>query len=371
MGGNLLVYVLDLEKDEITTKDLNIEEFTDDVYKKLNEAILAGIDINTSDNIDKISSDEYSKFEKEVSIIESFFDLKQDTLLEYLKKTQRPSFYVEDSTSIIVLPYFSALKHVNPDQEDEFIPIETTTNHFLILFKKPNKIATIRTDPRNFSLECVQIVMNWARNIDLKQEFFDISSDLLDQAVLRLIDEIIDDNVEVIRRFRMNVEFLEQDIIRKSARSGIIDEILKLKSISMLLYSYVLSERRFINRIKSSAFPSIKLTKDVLGVIQTTLNEIDNQTGIINDVNRMISDILNIYSLMLQDRLNNVIKILTIFSVSFTVPSFIVGFFGMNNFAVDYINPFFTVEIIITIIISLIVPLILLWRFKMFKKISF
>jgi Mg2+ and Co2+ transporter CorA len=365
-----MVYTFELLKNESKVKELKPEEFSDEFYKELEDSILVGMDISISDSIDNISEDERSQFDKESLIVEKFFDLNPGILAEYLKKSYRPAYYKEGKVSIIVLPYFSALKHISPGHADEFVPFDTSTSHFIIVFKKPNKIATIRTDSRNFSLECVQIVMNWVQKIDLGQGIFSLSSDLLDQVIVRLIDEVIDDNVEVIRRFRMNVEFLEQDIMRKTHRPGILDEILKLKGVSMLLYSYTLSEKRFITRLRSSGFPSLNITKDVTSSVQTTLNELDSQIGIINDINGMISDILNIYSLMLQDKLNNIIRILTIFSVIFILPTFIVGFFGMNNFAVTGINPIFTVITVVVLFVSIAIIIIILWRLKVFKRIG-
>jgi len=227
-----------------------------------------------------------------------------------LKNFYRPSISQEGATSIITLPYFSTIAHVKHEHAERFIPIVTSTDHFLILFKKPNIIVTIRTDPKNFSSECISILMNWIQQSQATQ----ISPNVLDQVIVRLIDEIIDDNVEVIRRFRTNVEFLETAIIRGITEENVLDEVLKLKTISMLLNSYVLSEKRFLTRLYSAGFPRLSFSDDVLSIVKTSIDEIDSQTGIINDIDRMISDIINIYSVMLQDRMNNVLKILTIWS---------------------------------------------------------
>ncbi|MHA1271603.1 MAG: CorA family divalent cation transporter [Candidatus Helarchaeota archaeon] len=364
-----MVYILLRSEDNSVIKELGASEFDDDFLNNLDTYTLLGLDLYISDISNKANNKNWLKFIEETKILEKFFELKNGTISNFLDMSYRPALSQIGDTSIITLPYFSVLKSIKFDQSETFIPIETSTNHFLIIFKKPNKIATIRTDPKNYSFECVQIVMNWMQQIDLKQTIFP-TSHLMDQIVVRLIDEIVDDNVELLRRYRLNVEILEQDIIRKTEVAGILEEILKLKSISMLLFSYVLSEKRFLTRIRSAAFPSLNMSDDVLSIIQTTLNEIETQIGIITDINRMISDILNIYSLMLQDRLNNVIKILTIFSVMFILPTFIVGFFGMNNFDVFGINPSFTIITTTILIISIIISILLLWRLKVFKKIG-
>ncbi|MHA1130114.1 MAG: hypothetical protein ACTSQQ_04835 [Candidatus Helarchaeota archaeon] len=52
------------------------------------------------------------------------------------------------------------------------------------------------------------------------------------------------------------------------------------------------------------------------------------------------------------------------------IVTLIVGFFGMNFFNISGIDLTFSIIIAFTLIVALIVPLLLLWRFKMFKKIE-
>ncbi len=163
---------------------------------------------------------------------------------------------------------------------------------------------------------------------------------------------------------------METIIIRGFTEDNVLDEVLKLKSVSVMLYSYILSEKHFLTKLYSAGLPLLNLDHDVLPVLKTIIDEIDSQTGFINDINLMISEIINNYSLLIQNRMNNVLKILTIWSVIFLLPTFIVGFFGMNNFAVFAINPTFSTIIGVILTICIITPLLLLWKFKMFKKIG-
>ncbi|MFX1297488.1 MAG: magnesium transporter CorA family protein [Promethearchaeota archaeon] len=353
-----------MEKKRIFINKYNIEYFTPKMIKHLKELNLTHLDLNISDSKNFRNQ---TQFNREIRILETLLDLESGTISRLLKESYRPSTMQVNSTSIIKLPYFSTIKHMKSEHTMDFVPLETSTDHFLILFKKPNIIVTIRTDPINYSFECVSIVMGWVQQIE---KFSPTTSNLLDQAIIRLIDEIIDDNVEVIRRFRISVEFLETIIIRGVTKNNLFDEVLKLKSVSMRLYSYILSEKRFLTRLYSAGLPLLILDHDVLPILRTTIDEIDSQTVIINDINLMISEIINIYSLLIQNRMNNVLKILTIWSVIFLLPTFIVGFFGMNNFAVFTINPVFSVIIAVILLICIITPLILLWKFKMFRKIG-
>ncbi len=350
-----------LVKKKISVERLNAEDFTPKVINNLTKTTLTGLDLYFPDILQ-----EKRRFEEEIQVVEDLLGLKSGAILKLLRRPYRPSFDQEDYSYSITLPYFSTM-HEELQLGEKYLPIEISTNHFLILFQKPNIIVTIRTDPKNYSLECVSIVMNWIQQIE---QGVPARPNLLDQVIVRLIDEIIDDNVEVIRRFRENAEFFEQAIIRKITEHNVLDQVLNLKGISMHLYSHVLSEKRFLTRLRSAGFPGLILTDEVLSVVKTSMNEIESQTGIINDINRTISDIINIYSLLLQNRMNNVLKVLTVWSVIFLLPTFIVGFFGMNNFSVSEINPAFSISIILVLVVSIVVPIILLWGFKMFKRIG-
>lgn len=355
-----MIHVTALSKKSSIDSYLEPEDFSDKILNDWKKANLVWIDLHFPEDFDE----DPTQFNRETEIGENFLQLERFTIRKYLEKSYRPAIASEYSTTIITLPYFSAIKHVKPldAEKSRFVPIQTATDHFIIFFQKPNRIVSVRTDPKNFSFECVSIVSKWMQQVDM-------SSNILDKVIVRLMDEIVDDNVELIRRFRMNVEFLEQDIIRKTIRTGIIEEVLKLKSISMFLFSYILSEKRFFTRLQSSSIPNLTLTEDVASLVNITINEIDSQMVIANDINRVISDILNLYSLMLQDRLNDVLRIFTVFSVMLILPTFIVGFFGMNNFGLAAFNPLFTGLIFVILCISIIVPLILLWRFRLLKKI--
>ncbi|MHA1143316.1 MAG: CorA family divalent cation transporter [Candidatus Helarchaeota archaeon] len=353
-----MIVVYTLRKKGATVETLEVEEINDKYLSDLKKGAIAWFDLSFPKDIDE----ERGRFNRETAVVEKFLNLERKTILNCLRQPYRPTSAQKNSTTIITLPYFSAIKHVTPLHAEKFIPIETDTSHFLLLFRKPNIIVSIRTDPKEYSMECVSIVSNWMQQADL-------SPQILDEVIVRLMDEIIDDNVEMIRRFRMNVEFLEQDIIRKSLRSGIIEEVLKLKSISMYLASYVLAEKRLYTRFHTSGIPGVEVTENVRNIVTVTINEIDSQTGIINEINRSLTDILNIYSLMLQDRLNHVLRIFTIFNVIFILPTFIVGFFGMNAFAPFLIDPAFFFFSLIILISVIIVPLLILWKGNLLKKI--
>lgn len=354
-----MIHIMTASKKRSTIMELEPVDFTDKIRSDLNKTAMVWFDLDFPEGIDQ----DQVRFEKETSIAEEFLNLEKHTILKYLEEEEfRPSAAREGSATAISLPYFSAIRHVPPLHSEKFIPIEISTDHFLIFFQHPGRIISVRTDPRSLSFECVAIVSNWMQQTEL-------SSDTLDQVIVRLMDEIIDDNVELIRRFRMNVEYLEHDIIRGSTRTRVIEEVLKLKSISMILLSYILTEKRFLTRLQSSGIAGIQMTDAVSSLAKVTINEIDSQIGIVNDVNRVISDILNVYSLLLQDRLNNVLRLFTIFSVMLLIPTFIVGFFGMNNFGLFTINPLFTAFVVILLCLSIIVPLIILWRFKLLRKI--
>ncbi|MHC1591577.1 MAG: CorA family divalent cation transporter [Candidatus Helarchaeales archaeon] len=353
-----MIIAYTIKKKGATVETLHHKDVTDKYLNDLKKGAVAWLDVY----FPKKTHEEQYRFNRETAIVEKFLKLKPKTILELLRKPYRPTAMTRGDVTIIILPYFSAIRHVTPLHAEKFVPLESDTSHFIILFKKPNLIVSVRTDPKSFSMECVSIVISWVQQAELSQT-------LLDEVIVRLMDEIIDDNVEMIRRFRMNVEFLEQDIIRKSIRSGVIDEVLKLKSISMYLASYVLAEKRLYTRIHSSGIPGLVMSENVRNIVTTTIGEIDSQTGIINDINRSLTDILNIYSLMLQDRLNHVLRIFTIFNVLFILPTFITSFFGMNAFAPYLIDPFFLFFSLVIIISVIVVPLIILWKSKLLKQI--
>jgi magnesium transporter len=150
----------------------------------------------------------------------------------------------------------------------------------------------------------------------------------VDYLLFSIIDLIVDNYLEVIQLLDDDMDILEDDIINNPKERN-----------QNLLYGI----KREINYMRKVAFP-IKEMLNTLVVFNENelINENtklyfrdahDHASQVIEmlDSNReMVASLLDLYHSQMSNKMNNVIKILTIISVIFMPLTFIVGVYGMN-----------------------------------------
>lgn len=148
-----------------------------------------------------------------------------------------------------------------------------------------------------------------------------------DYLLFSLIDLVVDHYLEVLEDVNERLEVLEQHILEGKHKDP-ISELYRLKRQLTLMRKYVWPLRDLLNHglrennklIKKSSYPYFR---DVYDHITQVIETIDAEREI-------LTGLMDIHYSTLTNRMNSVMKTLTIYSAIFMPLTFIVGIYGMN-----------------------------------------
>ncbi len=142
-----------------------------------------------------------------------------------------------------------------------------------------------------------------------------------------IIDNIIDNYFPVIEKLSESFEYLEDNII-KSPNNEILAQIHNLKQDLLLLRRTIWPMREVLSQLQhdSSIFKDHNLSLYIRDCYDHILNLMD----ITETYRELVSDLTNMYLSSVSNRMNEIMKVLTIISTIFIPPSFIAALYGMN-----------------------------------------
>jgi len=148
-----------------------------------------------------------------------------------------------------------------------------------------------------------------------------------DYLAYSLIDAIIDNYFVILERIGEKVETIEHDVV-SAPEPEILQQIYNLKREMIYLRKSVWPLREVINSLLREESRLIKKGTHVFlrDLYDHTIQVIDT----IETFRDMISGMLDIYMSSVSNKMNEVMKVLTIFAAIFIPLTFIAGVYGMN-----------------------------------------
>jgi magnesium transporter len=144
-----------------------------------------------------------------------------------------------------------------------------------------------------------------------------------------IIDSIVDDYLPVMDDFDERVNKLEDDIFTGGhANNAILEEILHLKRSVLRLRRISAKQQEVIYRMSHGQF------KLISGPVLPFFRDIYDHIGRVSDLAEAYRDLiagaLEAYLSVVSNRMNEIMKVLTIFSAVMLPLTFIAGVYGMN-----------------------------------------
>jgi magnesium transporter len=148
-----------------------------------------------------------------------------------------------------------------------------------------------------------------------------------DYLAYSLIDMIVDNYFIILERLGERIELLEEELVVHPTTKT-IQEIQKFKNETILVRRVVWPLREVISGLGRKESPLIKETTEIYlrDVYDHTVQVMDT----IEVYREMLSGMLDIYLSSVSNRLNSVMKVLTIIATIFMPLTFIAGIYGMN-----------------------------------------
>jgi magnesium transporter len=139
----------------------------------------------------------------------------------------------------------------------------------------------------------------------------------------------VDDYMPVIDKMDEEIEWMEDTVLEKP-NPKILERILNLKHSLMAMRRIISPQREIMNRLSRDDFPQIdRQSRIYFRDIYDHLVRMQDLTESIRD---LVSGVLDTYLSVVNNRMNDIMKTLTVITTLFMPISFIASFFGMNFF---------------------------------------
>ncbi len=259
-------------------------------------------------------------------------------LLDNILNTDlRPKFEKGDTYNAFIL------KMLDYDKESELITAEQIT---ILLFD--NLVITLQERVGDVFEPLRERIRRVKGKVRLNKS---------DYLVYALIDIIVDNYSILIGEIGSQVENMEDQIFNTSKDIDTVEDIYKYR----VELNYI---RKAVRPMKDLMSQMIRddetMFADGNKIYLIDLNDmVIHATDALELYSNMVSDQLNIYNANMGNRMNEVMKVLTIFASIFIPLSFLAGIYGMNfeympELSVKWAYPVFWV-VILTVIISLVI----------------
>ncbi len=149
----------------------------------------------------------------------------------------------------------------------------------------------------------------------------------IDYLAYVLLDTIIDNYIFIIERLGEHIEEIEDEIL-ESPTQEVLTKINDYKREMNYLRKSIRPAKEFI--LQLSRLDSDLIQEQTIPFIKDLLDLSSQAVEVIDTYREMLSDHLNIYNTGVSNRLNEIMKVLTIFSAIFIPLTFIAGIYGTN-----------------------------------------
>ena len=334
-----LVYLGDKENLETL---LEVHEYTPEEYTTHQTKLISKIfDTKGNNRVTWINVNGLSKAQ-DIKKIGEYFNLHPLILEDIVNTNQRPKIDEYEDYIFIVL---KMLYHHKDSDELLIEHISIIIGHdYVLTFQETEEdiFAPIR---RRFKNKRSRL-----RNLGA------------DYLAFSLMDAIIDNYAVVIEMFGTKVEQTEDELFLENSREGISRDIQYLKQDLLRLRRNILPSREVISRIVKSKSELITIkTYDYLKDLQDHILQINDNIDLYRE---MVWGLMDMHMTTISNKMNGIMKVLTIISTIFIPLTFIVGVYGMNFEhmpELEYRNGYF---VLWGIMIALFIALLIYFRIK-------
>ncbi len=289
---NIRIRVIDFDKSNFNETQL------DDISK--------GVEFKESSTVTWINIDGLHDLEQ-MEKLGQIFELHPLLLEDILNTGQRPKLEEFDNCLFLVL------KMLRYDKEQELILSEQ-----LSMVLSRTYLITFQEQPGD--------VFEPVRERIRKQKGR-IRGTGIDYLAYALLDTVVDNYIAMIERFGDQIEDLEDELMT-DPNPATMEKISDFRREMNFL-------RKSIRPFREAVIQLLKLDTDLIEektipFLKDLLDLTTQATEAIDTYREMLSDQLNIYNSSISNRMNEIMKVLTIFAAIFIPLTFIAGIYGTN-----------------------------------------
>ncbi len=182
-----------------------------------------------------------------------------------------------------------------------------------------------------------------------------------DRFLYRLVDDVVASYMPVVDQLDLAIDQAEDEIFSKP-NPDVLSNVFTLKRTTLQLRRVIGPQREVLNKLARDEYQVINPRSRIY--FRDVYDHLVRMHEITESMRDLVSGTLDTYLSVVNNRMNDIMKTLTIITTLFMPISFIAGFFGMNFF-----QPVTPLDVwtgapafIITLVIIILTPLsILLW----------
>jgi magnesium transporter len=144
-----------------------------------------------------------------------------------------------------------------------------------------------------------------------------------------LADALISEFMLIIDNLDEQIEQIEDELLN-DARQILLEKIFTLKRSLLIMRRVIAPSREVMNKLSRGDFPLISPQDRIL--FRDLYDHLVRLHDIIENLRELIGEALDTYLSVMNNRLNDIMRILTIITTFFMPLTFLTGFFGMNFF---------------------------------------
>jgi magnesium transporter len=323
------------EKD-IETKITFIEYDKDNFNQKIIEKCP---EFKNKDTIKWIKINGFSNIEN-LKDIGQCFNLHPLALEDILNTNQRPK--IEDYKDYL----YVVLKSIEENAENK-----VTTKQISLILEK-NVLISFQDDEDKIFDIIIKRLKSKDNPIRLKGA---------DYLLYSLIDTIIDSYFFHLEKLEDKIEVIEEDLIEHPERN-VLNKIHKVKLDIITLRKSIWPVREILSNFGSYNYDLIDRSTDyyIRDVYDHSIQAFD----MLESFRDRISDMLDIYLSNTSNKLNEIVRVLTVISTVFVPLTFIVGLYGMNFRSMPEMTYPYSYPIILVVMILIAVLMLVFFRRK-------
>ena len=267
------------------------------------------------------------------------FELHPLVIEDILNPFQRPKF--EDYGDYI----FIVSKRINYDDETEKISIEQISiilgSNFVISFEEQK--SNIFDD----IIDRIKVPKGRVRFLGP------------DYLTYTLIDILVDNYFLILDSIGILIEEIEEGLIY-DPQPETLQKIYDLKRKTIEIRKSIWPMRELINKLQRE---QSKLISDDLQIyLRDIYDHIFRITDMLENYRDIIFGMLDMYLSSVSNRMNDIMKVLTIISTVFIPLSFLAGFYGMNfQYMPEFANPI-SYPVLIFVMVSIVILMLIYFR---------
>jgi magnesium transporter len=151
-----------------------------------------------------------------------------------------------------------------------------------------------------------------------------------DRILYRLIDEVVNQYMPVVEHLDLAIDQAEDQVFN-NATPHTLAEIFGLKRTVLQLRRVIGPQREVLNKLARDDYPVIDARARIY--FRDVYDHLVRMQDIIESIRDLVSGTLDTYLSVVNNRMNDIMKTLTVITTLFMPISFIGSFFGMNFFA--------------------------------------